>query len=63
MTRVVKGTLTFEYNLDDEEIFSDFATDEEKLDYFKEIMVEDIQAMSFEWPTLQNVIEMEIVNV
>jgi hypothetical protein len=63
MTRVVKGTITFEYNLDDEEIFSDFATDEEKLDYFKEIMVEDIQAMSFEWPTLQNVIEMEIVNV
>jgi len=63
MTRVVKGTITFEYNLDDEEIFNDSNTDEEKLDYFKEIMVEDIQAMSFEWPTLQNVIEMEIVNV
>jgi hypothetical protein len=63
MTRVVKGTITFEYNLDNEEIFNDSNTDEEKLDYFKEIMVEDIQAMSFEWPTLQNVIEMEIVNV
>jgi hypothetical protein len=63
MTRVVKGTITFEYNLDDEEIFNDSATDEEKIDYFREIMVEDIQAMSFEWPTLQNVIEMEVVNV
>jgi hypothetical protein len=63
MTRVVKGTITFEYNLDDEEIFNDSTTDEEKLDYFKELMVEDIQAMSFEWPTLQNVIEMEVVSV
>jgi hypothetical protein len=63
MTRIVKGTITFEYNLDDEEIFNDSNTDEEKIDYFREIMVEDIQAMSFEWPTLQNVIEMEVVNV
>ena len=58
MARIAKGTITFKYNMDEDpyfEMFEEEASDEEKIKYFREIMLEDLVQISPDW------IEMEIV--
>lgn len=65
MPREVKGTITFLYNMDEDpyfEMFEEEATDEDKLNYFREAMVEDLVQMSYgDGSMLFEAIEMEIV--
>ena len=64
MARIAKGTITFKYNMDEDpyfEMFEEEASDEEKIKYFRETMAEDLVQMSYDWPNLPDVIEMEIV--
>jgi hypothetical protein len=61
---IARGTITFEFNLDEDplfEMFSEEATLEEKLDYFRETMAQDLVQMSYQGEDLYNCIEMEIV--
>ena len=61
---IARGTITFEFNLDEDPIFEMFhneATLEEKLDYFKETMAQDLVQMSYQGDDLYNCIEMEII--
>lgn len=52
MARVAKGTITFLYNLDEDPFFEQLeengqvSTDEERLDYFRECMAEDLASMN-----------------
>jgi hypothetical protein len=64
MARIAKGTITFNYNMDEDpyfEMFEEEASDEEKIKYFRETMAEDLVQLSFDWPNLPDSIEMEIV--
>ena len=64
MARIAKGTITFKYNMDEDpyfEMFEEEASDEEKIKYFRETMAEDLVQLSYDWPNLPDVIEMEIV--
>jgi hypothetical protein len=64
VARIAKGTITFKYNMDEDpyfEMFEEEASDEEKIKYFRETMAEDLVQMSYDWPNLPDVIEMEIV--
>jgi len=65
MPRIARGTITFEFNLDEDpyfEMFEEDASDEDKLDYFKETMAEDLVQMSYgSGSMLYDAIEMEIV--
>jgi hypothetical protein len=64
MARLAKGTITFYYNMDEDpyiEMFEEEASDEEKMQYFRETMAEDVVQMSYDWPELPMSIEMEIV--
>ena len=64
MARMAKGTITFYYNMDEDqyiEMFEEEASDEEKMQYFRETMAEDIAQLSYDWPNLPDSIEMEIV--
>jgi hypothetical protein len=64
MARMAKGTITFYYNMDEDpyiEMFEEEASDEEKMQYFRETMAEDVVQMSYDWPELPMAIEMEIV--
>lgn len=67
MPREVRGTITFLYNMDEDpyfEMFEEEATDEEKLNYFRECMAEDLVQMSYgDGSMLFDAIEMEIENV
>lgn len=66
MPREVKGTITFLYNMDEDpyfEMFEEDASDEDKLNYFRETMAEDLVQMSYgSGSMLFDAIEMEIVN-
>jgi hypothetical protein len=60
MARLAKGTITFYYNMDEDpyfELFEEEASDEEKIEYFRETMAEDIA----QHVRLLDSIEMEIV--
>ena len=60
MARLAKGTITFYYNMDEDpyfELFEEEASDEEKTEYFRETMAEDIA----QHVRLLDSIEMEIV--
>lgn len=62
---IARGSITFEFNLDEDplfEMFGEDATLEEKLDYFRETMAQDLVQMSYQGDDLYNCIEMEIVN-
>lgn len=65
MPREVKGTITFLYNMDEDpyfEMFEEEASDEDKLNYFREAMAEDLVQMSYgDGSMLFEAIEMEIV--
>jgi hypothetical protein len=62
---ILKGTITFEFNADQDPIFEMFSEDhtlEEKIDYFREVMAEDLGQMSlYDNEALLNCIEMEVV--
>ena len=48
MARLAKGTITFYYNMDEDpyiEMFEEEASDEEKMQYFRETMAEDVVQM------------------
>ena len=64
MARIAKGTIIFNYNMDEDpyfEMFEEEASDEEKIKYFRETMAEDLVQLSYDWPNLPDSIEMEIV--
>lgn len=66
MSRVVRTSIMFEFNLDEDiylEMFGDDATDEELMDYARTTMMEDLIQMSYGSGTdLLDAIDVEIVN-
>ena len=66
MSRVVRTSIMFEFNLDEDiylEMFGDDATDEELMDYARTTMMEDLIQMSYGSGTdLLDSIDVEIVN-
>ena len=66
MSKVVRTTIMFEFNVDEDiylEMFGDDATDEELMDYARTTMMEDLIQMSYGSGTdLLNAIDVEIVN-
>lgn len=66
MTQVIRASITFEYNLDEDpymEMFGEESTLEEKMQYVRETMAEDIRQMGYEYPMLEDSIDMEVVDV
>jgi len=62
---IARGTITFEFNLDEDPIFEMFGGDmtvEDKINYFKETMADDLVQMSYQGHDLYNSIEMEIID-
>jgi hypothetical protein len=67
MPRLAKASVTFMFNLDEDPLFEmdehDWS-DEQKLNYFREMMAEDLITMSYGQGTeLINAIDVEIINV
>lgn len=61
---IARGTITFEFNLEEDPIFEMFGEDmtiEDKINYFKETMAEDLIQMSYQGDDLYNCIKMEII--
>lgn len=67
MPRLAKASVTFMFNLDEDPLFEMDEhewSDEQKLDYFREMMAEDLSIMSYgSGAELFNAIDVEIVNV
>ena len=67
LSRTVKATITFLYNMDEDpyfEMFEEDASDQDKLDYFRECMAEDLVQMSYgSGSMLFDAIETEIEDV
>lgn len=67
MPRLAKASVTFMFNLDEDPLFEMDQhewSDEQRLDYFKEMMAEDLITMSYgSGAELINAIDVEIINV
>jgi hypothetical protein len=67
MPRLAKASITFMFNLDEDPLFEMDQhewSDEQRLDYFREMMAEDLITMSYGQGTdLINAIDVEIINV
>ena len=66
MSKVIRTSIMFEFNVDEDiylEMFGDDATDEELMDYARTTMMEDLIQMSYGSGTdLLDSIDVEIVN-
>ena len=62
MPKVIRGIITFEFYVDEDEVMSELS-DEEQIEYVKESIVEDIMGMNFgNSNDLYDAIEIEVVN-
>lgn len=61
MTQVIRASISFEYYPEEDELMSDL-TEEERLEYVRETVADDIRQMGYEWPMLENSIEIEVVD-
>lgn len=64
MPRIARGTIVFEYNLDEDphmELHGEAMTEAEKLDYFLDTMADDIIDMRYS--DIKPAIEMTVVEV
>lgn len=63
MPKVIRGTLTFEFVVDEDEVMMDM-WEAEQIEYVKESIVEDIMGMNFgNSNDLYDAIEIEVINV
>lgn len=63
MPKVIRGTLTFEFVVDKDEVMMDM-WEAEQIEYVKESIVEDIMGMNFgNSNDLYDAIEIEVINV
>ena len=67
MSKVIRASIVFEFNMDEDpyfEMFGEEATEEDMLNYARETMAEDLVQMSYgSGAELINCIDAEVINV